>query len=421
MSIGDNTYVLPAREHAEEFYAQYDLGEIIGYGTAVVRHCTRIETGEDFAVKIIDKSEDPESNKHIISEIGFLNTLGYHPNIIRLYDSYDTEGHFFLVFELAKTGELFELLTEKVFVSEDIARNMMRQILAGVEHIHAHNVVHRDLKLENILMMEENSLKISDFGFAASVHDAPLTELCGTPGYLSPEMIRAALNKSDESNQGYTYPVDMWGCGVILYTLLVGFPPFWHSNRMVLMRLIMRGKFEFLSPYWDSVSEEAKDLVSKLLAADPTERLTASQAITHPWLVSSCTSTAPPVAPRVHNRMKIVALAVMAINRFKYNVQTTAQREPEKDVVKQPVVVKEDEEPSLAAQAQAMYGMSASRTYNLSVANYPVSVTDSMYKEPRVRKAIDECAFRIYAHWVKKSNAQNRAALFENYLVRHTT
>lgn len=118
-------------------------------------------------------------------------------------------------------------------------------------------------------------------------------------------MIRAALHKGDDANRGYSYPVDMWGCGVILYTLyvreyheplwlvgtegstphrLVGFPPFWHSNRMVLMRLIMRGKFEFLSPYWDQVSEAAKDLVSKLLSTNPDQRLTAQEAIAHPWM-----------------------------------------------------------------------------------------------------------------------------------------
>lgn len=338
---------------------------------------------------------------------------------VRLNDSYETESHFFLVFELAKTGELFELLTEKVFVPEDVARNYMRQIFAGVEHIHAHKVVHRDLKLENILMMAEDTLKISDFGFAADVpEDQTLTELCGTPGYLSPEMIRAALHKgSDDENRGYSYAVDMWGCGVILYTLLVGFPPFWHSNRMILMRLIMRGKFEFLSPYWDQVSDSAKDLVSKLLATNPQQRLTAVEAIAHPWMQPI------PAAPSA-SRFKVAAWAVLAVMRMQSSARSSRQ-------------------PQDARTSPAARPREPENTYT----NYPVSVTDSMYKDQRVRKAIDECAFRyvpccptilkkmpnhkrsnvhcrpcrIYGHWVKKSNAQNRAALFENYLVRHTS
>eukprot|EP00124_Ichthyophonus_hoferi_P000297 Ihof_evm23s10 gene=Ihof_evmTU23s10 len=277
---------MPPREEAEEFYSRYELGEIIGQGTAVVRHCTHIETGQEYAVKIIDKSEDPEFSTHVIAEIQFLRLLDYHPHIVRLNDSFQTESHFFLVFELARCGELFELLTEKVFLPEDVARHYMRQIFAGVQHIHSNKIVHRDIKLENILMMEEDTLKISDFGFAASMpEDETLYELCGTPGYLAPEMIRAAMHKGDEAvTRGYSYKVDMWACGVILYTILVGFPPFWNSNRMVLMRLIVRGRFEFLSPYWDSVSDEAKDLVTRLLSVNPETRFTATEALQHPWM-----------------------------------------------------------------------------------------------------------------------------------------
>ncbi|KNC85856.1 hypothetical protein SARC_01965 [Sphaeroforma arctica JP610] len=217
--------------------------------------------------------------------------------------------------------------------------------------------------------------------------------------------------------EGYSFPVDMWGCGVILYTLLVGFPPFWHSNRMVLMRLIMRGKFEFLSPYWDNVSDEAKDLVSKLLAADPKQRLTATEAIGHPWMVSALESSVPGL-PRVTSRLKIAALAVMAVNRFKSTIKNAIDYSETEEEGMTSAEQIEGPEQVLASGSQT--SMSAGRAFSLTAGQYPVSVTDSMYKEPRVRKAIDECAFRIYAHWVKKSNAQNRAALFENYLVYHT-
>lgn len=192
---------------------------------------------------------------------------------------------------------------------------------------------------------------------------------------------------------------------------------------MVLMRLIMRGKFEFLSPYWDSVSDQAKDLVSKLLSTNPAQRLTASDAMVHPWM-QPMPAQMPPAAGS--SRFKVASWVVLACMRMQTSARARRQ---------QPTPGSRDTDAAgLAAQLPST---------DLSYTNYPVSVTDTMYKDQRVRKAIDECAFRcvsmayharvhtsthhyflrcrIYGHWVKKSNAQNRAALFENYLIRHTS
>lgn len=136
----------------------------------------------------------------------------------------------------------------------------MKQLFEAVEYIHSNDVVHRDLKPENILLDDNYNIKVTDFGFARVIEPKErLTDLCGTPGYLAPELLRASMY---EDAEGYGKEVDLWACGVIMYTLLVGFPPFWHRKQMVMLRNIMAGKYEFCSPEWDDITEEAKDLVS---------------------------------------------------------------------------------------------------------------------------------------------------------------
>lgn len=173
----------------------------------------------------------------------------------------------------------------------------MKQLFEAVEYIHSHNVVHRDLKPENILLDDNYNIKVTDFGFARVIEpNEKLFDLCGTPGYLSPELLFASMN---EDAEGYGKEVDLWACGVIMYTLLVGFPPFWHRKQMIMLRNIMEGKYEFCSPEWDDITEEAKDLVCvclqlcsfictiyipkirKLLDTDPARRITASHSLKH--------------------------------------------------------------------------------------------------------------------------------------------
>eukprot|EP00126_Sphaerothecum_destruens_P007955 Sdes_comp20040_c1_seq1m12853 len=182
----------PRLGEAEAFYRLYELEEELGRGlSSIVRCCRKLDTNQEYAVKIIEKWVETE-DCFINSEIQILRYLSNfkHENIIHLEATFETSSHFFLVFELATGGELFQLLTRKVYFPEPQAKLLMTQILKAIAFMHDHNIVHRDMKLENILLTHEGSVKISDFGFATFLKPSDtLSELLGTPGYFSPELI----------------------------------------------------------------------------------------------------------------------------------------------------------------------------------------------------------------------------------------
>lgn len=257
-----------SKEEPKGFYEKYEPKETLGSGlSSVVRRCTNKETGKEFAVKIIDRYSEKgkamkgrDEEQQVRSEIETLSRVAGHPNIIQLVDVYESTAFFFLVFELAPGGELFDYLTRVVAVSEKETRKIMGQIFSAVAHMHKNNVVHRDLKPENILFDNEDRILITDFGFAVTLEpQESIKEFCGTYGYLAPETLKCYMF---ENMPGYNREVDLWACGVILYTLLVGFAPFWHRRQMQMIRNITEGKFKFGSPEWDDISELPKDLVS---------------------------------------------------------------------------------------------------------------------------------------------------------------
>ncbi|XP_037935856.1 phosphorylase b kinase gamma catalytic chain, skeletal muscle/heart isoform isoform X3 [Teleopsis dalmanni] len=214
-------------------------------------------------------------------EISILRQVMGHPYIIDLQDVFESDAFVFLVFELCPKGELFDYLTSVVTLSEKKTRTIMRQIFEGVEYIHSKNIVHRDLKPENILLDENHNVKITDFGFARLLKEGEkLSDLCGTPGYLAPETLKCNMF---EGSPGYSKEVDIWACGVIMFTLLVGCPPFWHRKQMVMLRNIMEGKYSFTSPEWADISEDPKDLIRKCLVVDPAQRITVKEVLRHPF------------------------------------------------------------------------------------------------------------------------------------------
>uniref|UniRef100_A0A671W6W3 phosphorylase kinase n=1 Tax=Sparus aurata TaxID=8175 RepID=A0A671W6W3_SPAAU len=284
--VGDE---LPDWVGAKEFYQKYDPKEVIGRGvSSVVRRCVHRHTGQELAVKIIEITAEKMTAQQLeevktstLKEIQVLNMVKGHSSIITLIDSYESTTFIFLVFDLMRRGELFDYLTEKVTLNEKETRSMVRALLEAVQYLHSLNIVHRDLKPENILLDDQGHIKLSDFGFSVQLQPGDkLRELCGTPGYLAPEILKCSM---DEMHPGYGQEVDLWACGVILFTLLAGSPPFWHRKQMLMLRMIMEGRYQFSSPEWDDRSDTVKDLISRLLVVDPAVRLTAEQALAHPF------------------------------------------------------------------------------------------------------------------------------------------
>ncbi|TRY73052.1 hypothetical protein TCAL_03371 [Tigriopus californicus] len=283
---------LPGVDAAKGFYQKYEPKEVLGKGlSSVVRKCICKQSGVEYAVKIMDMSGSNEDNANISPqqlrdevhrEVSVLKRVSGHPYIVDLIDVYESTTFIFLVFELCHNGELFDYLTSKITLSEKRVRSIMKQILEAVDHCHQLHVVHRDLKPENILLDENLNIKLTDFGFAKILSEGErLWEICGTPGYLAPELLQAGMLEAHECN-GYSFEVDAWACGVIMYTLLCGCPPFWHRRQILMIRLICEGRYSFSSPEWDNITDEAKDLISKLLVVNPNNRLTISQALNHP-------------------------------------------------------------------------------------------------------------------------------------------
>uniref|UniRef100_A0A8C3VDE8 calcium/calmodulin-dependent protein kinase n=1 Tax=Catharus ustulatus TaxID=91951 RepID=A0A8C3VDE8_CATUS len=222
-----------------------------------------------------------------------------HPNIVRLHDSISEEGFHYLVFDLVTGGELFEDIVAREYYSEADASHCIHQILESVNHIHQHDIVHRDLKPENLLLASKckgAAVKLADFGLAIEVQGEQQAwfGFAGTPGYLSPEVLR---------KDPYGKPVDIWACGVILYILLVGYPPFWDEDQHKLYQQIKAGAYDFPSPEWDTVTPEAKNLINQMLTINPAKRITADQALKHPWVCQRST-----VASMMHRQETVECL-----------------------------------------------------------------------------------------------------------------
>jgi len=236
--------------------------------------------GLPVAVKCIAKTSDlkAEDIASLEEEVSVLRSID-HPNIIKLYDFYEEKKTFFMVIELMEGGELFERIVKKTFYNEKEARDLIRILLDALAYLHHRDIVHRDLKPENLLLKSpynDFDIKLADFGFAKKVSGKSLDTQCGTPGYVAPEILKGAK---------YGTEVDMWSCGVIVYILLGGYPPFHDDNHAVLYRKIKAADYSFEPQYWEQVSDDAKDLIRKMLVVNPESRLSADQALRHPWFL----------------------------------------------------------------------------------------------------------------------------------------
>mmetsp|Transcript_2491 Transcript_2491/g.7442 ORF Transcript_2491/g.7442 Transcript_2491/m.7442 type:complete len:373 (+) Transcript_2491:183-1301(+) len=274
-----------ACSNVEEYY---ELGELLGEGAfaKVVLGVDR-STLEKCAVKIINKADTEQENEmdFIHRELRIMKTVN-HPNLIRTHDIFDTKKELYIVMEYMPGGTLADAMKRKVLRTEKQVREVMREIIRGVQYLHAKHIVHRDLKLKNILCKNNEvplEVKLADFGLSnfvgvRTMSRVKLVSQVGSPHYVAPEVLR---------EMPYGSAVDMWSCGVILHIMLTGKYPFAGGTIKETLELVSFGNFQMQGSEWNHVSADAKDFIIKLLLENHKDRLTADQALEHPWLSGS--------------------------------------------------------------------------------------------------------------------------------------
>ncbi|KAI1429908.1 SMAD/FHA protein kinase [Xylaria sp. FL1777] len=278
----------PRSRTSSDFLQQYTLLDCLGKGHfAEVFLCVEKSTGQRYAVKVFTKHPGMEERSKmdgLQQEIAVLMGVS-HPNVLCLKDTFNEKNAVYLVLELAPEGELFNHIVLKQKLSEDETRNLFLQLFQGIKYLHDRNIVHRDIKPENILLVDKDvHVKLADFGLAKIIGEESFTTtLCGTPSYVAPEILAEGRHRK------YTKAVDVWSLGVVLYICLCGFPPF--SDELysrdfpyLLSQQIKSGRFDYPSPYWDSVGDPALDLIDHMLVVEPEKRFTVDQCLQHPWL-----------------------------------------------------------------------------------------------------------------------------------------
>lgn len=332
---------MPTYKGLEHFKLEDKMGD--GAFSNVYK-ALEISTGSRVAIKVVRKFElnaSQEGDKHlnpqfkkkprvteranILKEVQIMRGIS-HSSIVKLASFSESEDHYFLVMELMEGGELFHQVVRLTYFSENLARHVMLQVVHGIRYLHEERgVVHRDIKPENLLYepipiipskvpihrpydeekVDEGEfipgvggggigrVKIADFGLSKVVWNEETMTPCGTVGYTAPEIVK---------DERYSKSVDMWALGCVLYTLLSGFPPFYDERINVLTEKVARGHYTFLSPWWDDISNSAKDLITHLLCVDPAQRYTVDEFLMHPWAIAV---PAPPLQmPSVHGHLK---------------------------------------------------------------------------------------------------------------------
>jgi len=259
------------------------MGKELGRGGfSIVYEGINKDTQEKFAIKAIDKNQSVELDI-LNREIDIMKRLK-HKNIIQLYDVYNEEENLYLVIELVTGGELFDHIIDRGNYSERDAANIIKQVLEAIEFMHKNGVAHRDLKPENILLTGPNNdiVKVSDFGLSKDFSKDMLRSAVGTPDYVAPEVLGGTV---------YDNSVDIWSIGVITYVLLCGFPPFFGSTDQEIFAKILKVDYDFPSPDWDNISEDAKMFIEAVLASNFRERPSAEQCLEAPWIVDMAPTT----------------------------------------------------------------------------------------------------------------------------------
>ncbi|XP_061909484.1 calcium/calmodulin-dependent protein kinase type 1D-like [Entelurus aequoreus] len=261
----------------EDIREIFDFMEELGSGAFSEVYMVREKkTGRTFAMKCIKKKQIGDPN--LENEITVLRRI-QHDNVVGMEDFYESRTHFYLVMQLVSGGELFDRILDRGVYSEMDASRVIQQVLHAVSYLHQNDIVHRDLKPENILYYscdEDSKIMISDFGLSKMVDKGIMSTACGTPGYVAPEVL---------AQKPYSKAVDCWSIGVITYILLCGYPPFYEESETRLFSKIMKAQYEFDPPFWDDISESAKDFIRNMMQKNPHMRYTTEQALRHPWII----------------------------------------------------------------------------------------------------------------------------------------
>lgn len=282
----------PRRQPTRRMEEEYDVRDLLGTGTVgEVRRAIHRKSGTERAIKII-KSQRNRWQAHLDqttatfeAEASILREL-QHPYIVNLVDVFVTPQAVYIVMDLLQGGDLFDRIVAKGHYTEVEARRVMRRLFSAIHYLHQdRNIVHRDIKPENILLVSRDNdveVQLTDFGLAKALNgDEGLKTFCGTPQYFAPEVLRRRHTVAGRGRYGKQ--ADMWSVGIVLYVLLSGVPPF-DVNESI--DVVADAKIEFPDPEWENVSQDAKDLVLQLLAADPALRITISQACNHSWILT---------------------------------------------------------------------------------------------------------------------------------------
>ena len=261
---------------------RFKIQEHLGTGGYSSVYCASdIKTGERVAVKFVKKAGLEDNIKNgFFREVKVMKRLD-HPNIVTFRAFFDEKEHYVLVTELVKGGELFDQIVRKRSYKESEARDVVKTVADAICYMHERGIVHRDLKPENILIddvTKTQSIKIADMGFATVVPKKLLDTPCGSPSYVAPEVLKG---------RAYGEQVDCWSLGVVTFVLLCGYGPFQDRHPKNQYSKIQQGLYYFDSPYWDNVSNAAKDFIRRLLVVDPSQRMTAAEMLEHEWVTKT--------------------------------------------------------------------------------------------------------------------------------------
>ncbi|XVE96246.1 hypothetical protein REPUB_Repub02eG0204900 [Reevesia pubescens] len=309
--------------HLKEYY---NLGRKLGHGQfGTTFHCVEKGTGKEYACKSIAKRKlaTHDDVDDVRREIQIMHHLAGHPNVISIKGAYEDSVAVHVVMELCAGGELFDRIVKRGHYTERKAAELARTIVAVVEACHSMGVMHRDLKPENFLFVneeEDSPLKAIDFGLSIFFKPGDnLSDVVGSPYYVAPDVLR----------KRYGPEADVWSAGVIIYILLCGVPPFWGENEREIFDEVLHGDLDFTSDPWPSISESAKDLVTKMLVRDAKKRITAFEVLRHPWVQVDGVAPDKPLDSVVLSRMKRFS-SMNRLKKMAYRV--IAQRLSEEEI-----------------------------------------------------------------------------------------